>query len=97
MLNKYEGIVLKARDYGESHQILTVYTKNQGKVSFMARGSKKTKSRFLTMAEACDYLKVSRGTMTKRLSDGEINFATKRGKSWLFPEEKLKAYASGMA
>lgn len=58
---------------------------------------KKTKSRFLTMAEACDYLKVSRGTMTKRLSDGEINFATKRGKSWLFPEEKLKAYASGMA
>jgi excisionase family DNA binding protein len=49
------------------------------------------------MAEACDYLKVSRGTMTKRLSDGEINFATKRGKSWLFPEEKLKAYASGMA
>lgn len=58
---------------------------------------KKTKGRFLTMAEACDYLKVSRGTMTKRLSDGEINFATKRGKSWLFPEEKLKAYASGMA
>ena len=58
---------------------------------------KKTKNRFLTMAEACDYLKVSRGTMTKRLSDGEINFATKRGKSWLFPEEKLKAYASGIA
>ena len=55
------------------------------------------KSKFLTMAEACDYLKVSRCTMTKRLSDGEITFATKRGKSWLFPEDKLKAYASGMA
>lgn len=54
-------------------------------------------SKFLTMAEACDYLKVSRCTMTKRLSDGEITFATKRGKSWLFPEDKLKAYASGMA
>lgn len=54
------------------------------------------KSKFLTMAEACDYLKVSRCTMTKRLADGEINFATKRGKSWLFPEDKLKAYASGM-
>ncbi|MBA4547744.1 DNA repair protein RecO [Thermoactinomyces intermedius] len=51
MLNKYEGIVLKARDYGESHQILTVYTKNQGKVSFMARGSKKTKSRFGAVTE----------------------------------------------
>ena len=57
----------------------------------------KISSRFLTMAEACDYLKVSRCTMTKRLSDGEITFATKRGKSWLFPEDKLKAYASGMA
>lgn len=55
------------------------------------------KSKFLTMAEACDYLKVSRCTMTKRLSDGEITFATKRGKSWLFPEDKLRAYASGMA
>lgn len=51
MLNKYEGIVLKARDYGESHQILTVYTKHQGKVSFMAKGSKKTKSRFGAVTE----------------------------------------------
>lgn len=54
-------------------------------------------SKFLTMEEACIYLKISRCTMTRRLSDGEITFATKRGKSWLFPEDKLKAYASGMA
>ena len=53
--------------------------------------------KFLTMAEACLYLKISRATMTKRLSSGEICFATKKGKSWLFPEEKLKAYASGIA
>ena len=58
---------------------------------------KAVSSRFLTMADACDYLNISRATMTKRLAEGEINFATKRGKSWLFPEEKLKAYASGMA
>lgn len=54
------------------------------------------KAKFLTMAEACDVLKISRCTMTKRLNSGEISFATKRGKSWLFPEDKLKAYASGM-
>lgn len=54
------------------------------------------KGKFLTMADACDYLHISRATMTKRLADGEIGFAVKRGKSWLFPEEKLKAYASGM-
>ena len=54
-------------------------------------------AKFLTMADACDYLHISRTTMTKRLADGEIGFAVKKGKSWLFPEEKLKAYASGMA
>lgn len=58
---------------------------------------KAVSSRFLTMAEACEYLKISRATMTKRLADGEIGFASKRGKSWLFPEEKLREYASGMA
>ena len=57
----------------------------------------KISSKFLKMDEACVYLKISRAPMTKRLSEGEITFATKRGKSWLFPEDKLKAYASGMA
>lgn len=51
MLKKLEGIVLKARDYGESHQILTVLTEFQGKVALMARGSKKTKSRFSAVTE----------------------------------------------
>jgi DNA repair protein RecO (recombination protein O) len=51
MLKKVEGIVLKARDYGESHQILTVLTEYQGKVAMMARGSKKTKSRFSAVTE----------------------------------------------
>lgn len=54
-------------------------------------------TKFLKMDEACLYLKISRATMTKRLSNGDIGFATKKGKSWLFPEDKLKAYASGMA
>lgn len=58
---------------------------------------KDVSSRFLKMDEACSYLKISRTTMTRRLSEGEITFATKKGKSWLFPEDKLKAYASGMA
>lgn len=51
MLNKFEGIVLKARDYGESHQIVTVFTEFLGKVALMARGSKKTKSRFSAVTE----------------------------------------------
>lgn len=51
MLNKFEGIILKARDYGESNQILTVFTKYQGKIAIMARGSKKTRSRFGAVTE----------------------------------------------
>ncbi|WP_181736540.1 DNA repair protein RecO [Thermoactinomyces mirandus] len=50
-MNKFEGIVLKARDYGESNQILTVFTRHQGKIAIMARGSKKTRSRFGAVTE----------------------------------------------
>lgn len=55
------------------------------------------KSKFLKMTEACMYLRISRETMRKRIATGEITFATKKGNTYLFPEEKLKAYASGMA
>ena len=58
---------------------------------------KKTKSRFLTMREACDYIHKSRATLQKWIADGKIDFAVKNGGTYLFPEEKLKAYASGMA
>lgn len=58
---------------------------------------RKITQKFLTMADACEYLHISRATMTKRLTDGDICFAVKKGKSWLFPEDKLMAYASGMS
>ena len=58
---------------------------------------KKTKSRFLTMREACVYIHKSRATLQKWIADGKIDFAVKNGGTYLFPEEKLKAYASGMA
>ena len=58
---------------------------------------RKITQKFLTMDDACEYLHISRATMTKRLTDGDICFAVKKGKSWLFPEDKLMAYASGMS
>ena len=57
---------------------------------------KKTKGRFLTMNEACGYIHKSRATMQKWIADGKIDFAVKNGGTYLFPEDKLKAYASGM-
>ena len=57
---------------------------------------KSVKSRFMEMNEACNYLHISRATMQKRIEKGEITFASKQGGKYLFPEEKLKAYASGL-
>ncbi|MBD8031865.1 MULTISPECIES: DNA repair protein RecO [Solibacillus] len=45
MLHKWEGIVLKARAYGESNKIVTIMTREAGKVACMARGAKKPTSR----------------------------------------------------
>lgn len=45
MLNKWEGIVIKSRSYGESNKIVTLMTREAGKVAVMARGAKKPTSR----------------------------------------------------
>lgn len=45
MLHRVEGIVLRSMDYGEGNKIITLYTREMGKVSVMARGAKKVKSR----------------------------------------------------
>lgn len=60
------------------------------------RSTEALKSKYLTMKEACTMLKVSRATMTRRLHEGDFSFAVKKGKSWLFPAERLKEYASGL-
>lgn len=45
LLHKWEGIVIKTRDYGESNKIVTLMTREAGKVAVMARGAKKARSR----------------------------------------------------
>ena len=61
-----------------------------------AVAGKARKGKFLTIAEACEYLHISRSTMQKRIAEGEITFAVKRGKSYLLPEELLREYATGI-
>lgn len=45
MLYEAEGIVVRSMDYGEGNKIIVLLTKEAGKVSVMARGAKKLKSR----------------------------------------------------
>ena len=40
-----EGIVLARRNYGEADRILSVYTKNHGRISYLAKGVRRPASR----------------------------------------------------
>lgn len=55
MIGKAEGIVVRTTDYGEANKIVTVYTREAGKISLMARGAKKTKSRFTAVSQPFTY------------------------------------------
>jgi len=46
MLYKTEGIVLKGMEYEEADKIVTIFTKNCGKITAIAKGVRKTKSKF---------------------------------------------------
>ncbi|GAA0602220.1 DNA repair protein RecO [Virgibacillus siamensis] len=51
MLEKMEGIVLKTQDYSETHKIVTIFTNKLGKISAIARGAKKPKSRMAAVTQ----------------------------------------------
>lgn len=73
MLNKWEGIVLKSFPYGETNKILTLYTKEVGKVTAMARGAKKTASRLaaITQPFTHGYFLIRKGRGMGTLSQGD--------------------------
>lgn len=74
MLQKVEGMVIRKVDYGESNVILTLFTRENGKIGVMARGAKKPKSRLSSVAQLFTYghfvFQQSRGLGT--LNQGEI-------------------------
>lgn len=51
MLQKVEGIVIRTIDYGEANKILTLYTREMGKIGVMARGAKRPKSRLSSISQ----------------------------------------------
>ncbi|MGL4307361.1 MAG: DNA repair protein RecO, partial [Cetobacterium sp.] len=40
-----EGIVLRKKDYGDSDRLITIFSKNNGKISFYLKGIRKSKKR----------------------------------------------------
>lgn len=73
MLNKWEGIVLRTIPYGEAHKIVTLLTKEAGKVTAMARGAKKPRSKLAAVTQPFTHgsflIRQGRGMGT--LSQGE--------------------------
>ena len=51
LFEKIEGIIIRTLDYGETHKIVTLFTKEKGKVAAIARGAKKTKSRMAAITQ----------------------------------------------
>jgi DNA repair protein RecO (recombination protein O) len=51
VLEKIEGIIIKTQDYGETHKIVTIFSKKHGKFSAIARGAKKMKSRMAAVTQ----------------------------------------------
>ncbi|WP_349407866.1 DNA repair protein RecO [Pseudalkalibacillus sp. SCS-8] len=74
MLIKTEAIVIRTTDYGESNKVLTVYTKDFGKMGIMARGAKKTKSRLSSVSQLFTHAHflIQKGSGLGSLSQGEI-------------------------
>lgn len=55
MLYKVEGIVIRSMDYGEGHKIISIFSREAGKMSVMARGAKKLKSRYGAITQLFTY------------------------------------------
>ncbi len=74
MLQKCEGIVIRTTDYGETNKVVTLYTREWGKMGVMARGAKKPNSRLSAITQLFthgNYL-VQTGSGLGSLQQGEM-------------------------
>lgn len=53
-----EAIVLRSLDYGETSQIVTLFTREKGKIGVMAKGARRTKSSFGATLQPMAYTQV---------------------------------------
>ena len=92
MLQKCEGIVLRTTDYGETNKIVTIYTREWGKIGVMARGAKKPKSRLSAITQPFTYgfFLLQNGRGLGNMQQGEIITPLRAIKEDIF----LTAYAS---
>lgn len=71
---KTEGIILKRSNYGEADRILTVFTRNHGKIKVLAKGVRRIKSRRGPNVELFNWaiLFLTKGKNFDLLSEAEV-------------------------
>ncbi|MBS4191334.1 DNA repair protein RecO [Bacillus sp. FJAT-49705] len=92
MLEKCEGIIIRATNYGETNKIVTLYTREWGKVGVMARGAKKPNSRLAAVTQlfTYGYFLIQKGNGLGTLQQGEMISSMRSIREDIF----LTAYAS---
>ncbi len=73
-LYRSEGIVLRSRPLGEADKVLTLLTRDKGKMEAVARGARRPRNRLVGAAQPFSYLKVLifTGKSLPQLSQAEI-------------------------
>lgn len=74
MFQKIEGIVIRTTDYGETNKIVTIFSREFGKIGVVARGAKKPKSRLTSISQPFThgYFLIQIGSGLGALQQGEI-------------------------
>lgn len=92
MLQKCEGIVIRSTDYGETNKVVTLYTREWGKIGVMARGAKKPNSRLsaITQLFTYGYFLIQQGSGLGSLQQGEMISSMRSIREDIF----LTAYSS---
>lgn len=75
MVNRAHGIVIRGIDYGEGSKIITIFTREAGKISLMARGAKKMNSRLAAATQlfaGADFVFYRAGSKMGTLNHAEV-------------------------
>lgn len=92
MIAKCEGIIIRTVDYGESAKVVTIFSKELGKVTVMAHGAKKFKSKLsgVTQLFHFGYYLFHAGRGMGTLQQGETIYSFRNIQTDIF----LTAYAT---
>jgi len=78
-IRRDEAIILRSRDYSESDRLITFFTRNQGQLTGIAKGARRSKKRFVHTLEPLSHVSITYAdrptTGLVRIDGSELNSA----------------------